>query len=73
MGGSKSKVDRSNANVINDITVDEKLTVNTSTIEVLLVVICVLLIIQILMRVYKMHTHKLRKKYLTRAASLNAI
>lgn len=73
MGGSKSKVDRSNANVINDITVDEKLTVNTSTIEVLLVVICVLLIIQILMRVYKMHTHKLRKKYLTIAASLNAI
>lgn len=73
MGGTTSKINRPNANVVNDITVDEKLTVNTSTIEIFLLIICVLLMIQIVMRLYKIHTHKMRKRYLTRAASLNVI
>lgn len=72
MGQRSTKIDRANANVINEIEVGHN-EVNLETIEVCLVIITILAILNVGLSIYSMHNRKLKKKYMSRANNLDKI
>lgn len=63
MGGTDSKVEKPNANVVNDIVVKVEFP------AVYFIIIICLIALQLLVTLYQLHKRSLRKSY-TRAASL---
>lgn len=74
MGGTQSKNDHPNANVINDVIVEENVKIpEDNSTKIMLFIITLILVINMIMKLYKLHNNKLKRKYLNRAASVASI
>lgn len=72
MGQSQTKLDKPAANVINEVEISQD-KLNLNKIEICLLIITILLGISFALKIYSMHTRRLRKRYSSRANELNTI
>lgn len=72
MGKPQSKVVNPNANVVNEVVVENN-TPDLDTIELYLLLITIILSINFALGIYAMHYKRLKKKYYSRANDLDKI
>lgn len=72
MGGHESKIEKPNANVINNLEIIDH-TDQLNSIRYLLLAITVISIADLSIRIYQLHKKSLRKRYLSRANELDKI
>ena len=68
----QSKLNRPTANVINEIEVGQE-KINLNKIEICLLIITILIGLNFVLRIYNMHTRRLRKRYISRANDLDKV
>lgn len=69
MGKTLSKVDKPNANVVNEVVVNTGL----NLVEICLIIITVITLLILALKLYAMHNKKLKKKYMSRSNELDKI
>lgn len=69
---TQTKLDRPTANVINEVEVLQN-KINLDKIEICLIIVTILLGLNFVLKVYSMHTRRLRKRYSSRANELDKI
>ena len=69
---TKTKLERPTANVINEVEVLQN-KINLNKIEICLIVITILIGLNFVLKVYSMHTRRLKKRYSSRANELDKI
>lgn len=72
MGKQQSKVVKPNANVVNEVVVENN-THELDTIKLYLLLITIILSINFALGIYAMHNKRLKKKYYSRANDLDKI
>lgn len=72
MGTENSKLERPNANVINEVNVAED-PVNLSQIKICLTILTILACLSFALKLYSMHNRILKKKYLSQGNSPDKI
>lgn len=72
MGEQQSKVVKPNANVVNEVVVENN-TPELDTIKLYLLLITIILSINFALGIYAMHNKRLKKKYYSRANDLDKI
>ena len=68
----QSKLNRPTANVINEIEVGQE-KINLNKIEICLLIITILIGLNFVLKIYNMHTRRLRKIYLSRANDVDKV
>lgn len=72
MGAQKSKIEKPNANVINNLEIIDH-TTQLDSIWYLLLIITVISVANLSIRIYLLHKRSLRKRYISRANELDKI
>lgn len=72
MGNPESKLEKPNANVINEVEIKED-KINLQTIEICMIIITIVSIINLALHVFALHNKKLKKKYISMGNQLNKI
>lgn len=72
MGKTESKLEKPNANVINEVEIKED-KINIQTIEICMVIITIVSLMNLVIHLYALHNKKLKKKYLSMANQLDKI
>lgn len=73
MGKPNSKVENPNANVVNEVLVENDNKPELDTIKLYLLLITIILSINFALGLYAMHNKKLKKKYYSKANDLDKI
>lgn len=71
MGKEQSKIENPKANVVNEVEVTE--TKDSTSLQLLLWIIIMLLILQVGLKIFLLHKKSLKRRYMTRAASMAQI
>lgn len=69
---SQTKLDRPTANVINEVEVLQD-KINLNKIEICIIIITIIIGLNFLLRLYSMHSRRLKKRYSSRATELDKI
>lgn len=72
MGGTKSKIEITNANVINNVEVIGH-TPEINSVWLLLLILTIISAFNLILKLYILHKRSLRKKYASRADNLDKI
>lgn len=72
MGGTESKINHPNANVINEVKIAYR-EMDLRKIEFCLYIIVVLIGLRTILHIYAMHHKTLKKKYISRANDLDRV
>lgn len=72
MGKTQSKVEKPNANVINNVKIVDH-TQEINSLWLLLLILIILSTINLLIKIYQLHKKSLKKKYSSRADNLDKI
>lgn len=72
MGGQKSKIERPNANVVNNVEIIDH-TNQLDSLWFLLLISTILSAVSLLIKIYLLHKRSLRKRYASRANELDKI
>lgn len=73
MGQPESKVVKPNANVVNEVIVENNYSKDLDAIKLYLLLISIVLSTNFILSIYAMHNKKLKKKYSSRANDLDKI
>lgn len=72
MGRPHSKVENPNANVVNEVIIDNDMT-DLYEIKIYILLVAIIAILNLALKVYAMHNKRLKKKYVSRATDLDKI
>lgn len=72
MGRPHSKVENANANVLNEVVIDNN-NQDLFEIKIYILLVAIITVLNLAFKIYAMHNKKLKKKYISRANELDKI